>query len=171
MYSSFCFPQLIVLSRSPCPPPRKYRTYCRSERDINKHTAQRRAISSAIQQLLALLSIRYSHEIIKGLFFLPHLFFSHVSVSCILSCASVAGGVSSLAERSPVLSLEPHRLPPGTVGTRVYSSFCFFVVGFVLHLGPLRDFFLASYTRTTADQNVTSPAYSTAQTGQSAPHN
>ena len=29
------------------PPPRKYHTYCRSERDINKHTAQRRAISSA----------------------------------------------------------------------------------------------------------------------------
>ena len=48
VYSSFCFLQLIVLSRSPCPPPRrKYRTYRRSERDINKHTAQRRAISSA----------------------------------------------------------------------------------------------------------------------------
>ena len=52
VYSSFCFLQMIVLSRSPCmcPPPRKYRTYyysnCRSERDINKHTAQRRAISS-----------------------------------------------------------------------------------------------------------------------------
>ena len=48
VYSSFCFLQMIVRSRSPCaPPPRKYRTYCRSERDINKHTAQRRAISSA----------------------------------------------------------------------------------------------------------------------------
>ena len=47
VYSSFCFVQLIVLSRSPCTPPRKYRTYCRSERDINKLTAQRRAISSA----------------------------------------------------------------------------------------------------------------------------
>ena len=32
----------------PIPPPlRKYRTYCRSERDINKHTAQCMAISSA----------------------------------------------------------------------------------------------------------------------------
>ena len=35
------------LSVPMCPPPRKYRTYCRSERDINKHIAQRRAISSA----------------------------------------------------------------------------------------------------------------------------
>ena len=48
VYSSFCFFQMIVLSRSPCaPPPRQYRTYCRSQRDINKHTAQGRAISSA----------------------------------------------------------------------------------------------------------------------------
>ena len=51
VYSSFCFLQLVALSRSPCPPPRspprKYRTYCRSEHDINKHTAQRRAGSSA----------------------------------------------------------------------------------------------------------------------------
>ena len=69
-----------------------------------------------------------------------------------------------------MLSVEPHSLPPGTVGKCVYSSFCFFVVGFILHLGPLRDFFFASYTRITADQNVTSPAYSTARTGQSAPH-
>ena len=67
-----------------------------------------------------------------------------------------------------MLSLEPHRVPPGTVGTCVYSFFCFSVVGFVLHLGPLHDVFLANYTRTTADQNVTSPTYSTAQTGQSA---
>ena len=77
-----------------------------------------------------------------------------------------------------MLSLEPQRVPPG-IGrstryqvplVRVYSSFCFFVVGFILHLGPLRDFFPANYTRTTADQNVTSPTYSTAQTGQSSPH-
>ena len=68
------------------------------------------------KHLLALLSIRYSHQIITGLLFLPHVF---VSVSCIISRASVAGGISSLAERSPVLSLEPHRVPPGTVGTCV----------------------------------------------------
>ena len=53
---------------------------------------------------------------------------------------------------------------PGTVGTCVYSSFCFFVVGFVLHLGLFAIyFFFANCTRTTADQNVTSPTYSTAQ--------
>ena len=69
-----------------------------------------------------------------------------------------------------MLSSKLHRVPPGTVGTCVYSSFCFFVVGFVLHLGPLRDFYFANYARTAADQNVTSPTYSTAQTGQSAPH-
>ena len=51
----------------------KYRTYCRSERDINKHTAQRRANSSAQGPLgVIILSIRFSHQIIKGLFFLPH---------------------------------------------------------------------------------------------------
>ena len=48
VYSYFCFLQLIVLSvPMPPPPPRKYRACCCSERDINKHTAQRRAISSA----------------------------------------------------------------------------------------------------------------------------
>ena len=146
-----------------CPPPPKYRTYCRSERDINKHTAQRRAISSAQQAPLGL---------IFNSLFAPnnHGPLLPVLVGRLISCASVAGGVSSLAERSPMLSLESYRVPPGTVGTCVYSSFCFFVVGFVLHLGSLRDFFFAIYTRTTADQNVTSPTYSTAQTGQSTPH-
>ena len=50
--------------------------------------------------------------------------------------------------------------------TRLFA----FVVDFVLHLGSLRIFFFANYTRTSADQNVTSPTNSTAQTGQSAPH-
>ena len=40
-----------------------------------------------------------------------------------------------------------------------------FVVDFVLHLGPLHDFFFVNYTRTNADQNVTLPTYRTAQTG------
>ena len=31
----------------PPPPPGNHRTYCRSERDTNKHTVQRLAISSA----------------------------------------------------------------------------------------------------------------------------
>ena len=58
----------------PPPPPRKYRTYCRSERNINKHTAQRRAGQLALHKhLSALLSIRYSHQIVTGLF-LPHVF-------------------------------------------------------------------------------------------------
>ena len=75
VYSSFCFLQLIVLSRSTCPPPpSKYRTYyCGSERDINKHTTQHKAISPA-QAPLGIISIRYSHQTITGLFFLPHLF-------------------------------------------------------------------------------------------------
>ena len=38
------------------------------------------------------------------------------------------------------------------------------------HLRPLRDFFFANSTRRTADQNVTSPTYSTTHTRQSAPH-
>ena len=60
----------------PMPPPRKYRTYCCSKRDINKHTAQRRAISSA-QALLGIIinSLLFaqadSHRIITGLFFPP----------------------------------------------------------------------------------------------------
>ena len=53
------------------------------------------------KHFLALLLIRYSHQIITGLFFLPYLF--TCSASCIFPCASVAGGVSSLAEQSPVL--------------------------------------------------------------------
>ena len=62
VYSSFCFLQMIVLSRSPCaPPPRKYRTYCRSERDIDKHTAQRRTIISSAPQ--APLSLGHYYQI------------------------------------------------------------------------------------------------------------
>ena len=48
---------------------------------------------------------------------------------------------------------------------RVCTRLLAFVVDFVLHLGPLRDFFSANFTRTTSDQNATSPTYSTAQTG------
>ena len=51
VYSSFCFLQFIVLSRSPCPhAPFFLSNIARTavqKRDINKHTAQRRAISSA----------------------------------------------------------------------------------------------------------------------------
>ena len=48
-----CFVLVFLLSSVDCllsvpmfPSPRKYHTYCRSERDIKKPTAQRRAISS-----------------------------------------------------------------------------------------------------------------------------
>ena len=81
-------------------------------------------------------------------------------------------------ERSPVLPLETHRVSPGIKRSSRYqvpvvrarTRLFAFVVDFVLHLGPLGDFFFANYTRTIADQNVTSPTNSTAQTGQSAPH-
>ena len=52
----------------------------------------------------------------------------------------------------------------------MYTRVVAFVVDFVLHLGLLSGFFIANYTRTTADQNVTSPTYSTSQTGRPAPH-
>ena len=75
-------------------------------------------------------------------------------------------------------SLEPHRVPPGIRRSTRYqvpveracTRLFAFVVDFVLHLGPLLDFFFANYARTIADQNVISPTNSTAQTGQSAPH-
>ena len=166
------------LSVPMCPPPRKYRTYCRSERFINKHTAQRRAISSAQAPLGIIINSLFAPNNHGPLLPAPFIYMLQLLNSCILPSTSVAGGVSSLAEQRPVLSLKPHRVPPG-IGrstryqvplVRACTRLCFFVVGFVLHLGPLRDFFFANYTRTTADQNVTSPAYSTAQTRQSAPH-
>ena len=90
------------------PPPRKDRTYCRSERDTNKHTAQRRAISSAQAPLGVIISSLFAPNNHGPLLPAPFTY-----ISCILPCASVAGGVGSLAEQSPVLSLEPHRLTPG----------------------------------------------------------
>ena len=60
------------------------------------------------------------------------------------------------AERSPVLSLEHkkhHQVLGEVPGTRyqvvrVCTRLFAFVVDFVLHLGPLRDFFVANFTRT-----------------------
>ena len=177
VYSSFCFLQMIVLSRYPCPPPpRKYRTHCCSERDINKHTAQRRAISSAQAPLGIIINSPFAPNNHGPLLAAPFIYIFQLLNRCTLPCASVAGGVISLAEpcaffrttQSTTRYWAKYQVP-GTAVTCVYASFCFFV-GFVLHLGPLCDFFFANYTRTTADLNVTSPTYSTAQTGQSAPH-
>ena len=175
MYSSSCFLQLIVLSRSPSPPPlRKHHTYCRPEREINKHTAQRRAISSA-RAPLGSITAPFTPNNHGPLLPPPFTCFS-----CILPCATLASGVrrprsgalcflwnTQSSTRQQVLGEVP--------GTRYrrYArllSFCFCLFAFVLHLRPLRDFFFANYTRTTADQNVTWPTYSTAQTGRSAPH-
>ena len=77
-----------------------------------------------------------------------------------------------------MLFLEPHRVPPGIRRSTRYqvpevrgrTRLFAFVVDFVLHLGSLRNFFFANYNRTSADQNVTPPTNSVAQTGQSAPH-
>ena len=105
---------MIVLSRSPCPrPPREYRTCCRSERDINKHIAQRRAISSAQAPLGIIINSLFAPNNHWPLLPAPFIYMFQLLNSCILPCAGVAGGVSSLAEQSPVLSLEPHRVPPG----------------------------------------------------------
>ena len=76
-----------------------------------------------------------------------------------------------------MLFLEPHGVPPGIRRSTRYqvpvvrgrTRLFAFVVDFVLHLGSLRNFFFAKYTRSSADQNVTPPPNSTAQTGQPAP--
>ena len=54
-------------------------------------------------------------------------------------------------EQNPVLFLKPHRVPPGIRRStrdqvpvvRVFTRIFAFVVDFVLHLGPLCDFFFA----------------------------
>ena len=123
VYSSFSFFSCdCPLSIPMFPRPRKYHRYCRSERGINKHTAQRRAISSAQAPQLSIRTKR-----------------SRASPSCPFIYMFQLH--SSLRERS---------------GRR--------------HFCPLRDFFFANFTRSTADQNVKSPTNSTAQAGQSAPH-
>ena len=91
------------------PPPREYRTYSRSECDINNHTAQRRAISSAQAHLGIIINSLFAPNNHEPLLPAPYLYMFHLLNSCILPCASVAGGVSSFAEQSPVLSL----VPPG----------------------------------------------------------
>ena len=114
VYSSFCFLQVIVLSRSPCPPPpRKYRTYCRSQRDINKHTARRRAISSAQAPLGIVINSLFAPNDHGPLLPAPFIYMFQLLNSCILPCASVAGAASSRAEQTPALSLESHKVPPG----------------------------------------------------------
>ena len=129
VYSSFCFLQLIVLSRSPCVPlSRKYHTYRRSERDITKHTTPRRAISSAQAPLGIIFNSLFAPNNYGPL--LPAPF---TCISCVLPCSSVAGGVSG--PRSGALCFswnhtEYHQVlgeVPGTSinSTCVYSSFCF----------------------------------------------
>ena len=99
--SSFCFLQLIVLSRSPRPPPpRKYHTYCRSERDIaNKHTARRRAVSSAPAPLGVINSVFAPNH--RGPISAP-LFQLHSSLR---ERSGRRQPLTPPAERSPVLSL------------------------------------------------------------------
>ena len=103
------------------PPPRKYHTYCRSERDINKHTAQRRAISSAQAPLGIIINALFAPNNHGPLLPAPFISMFQLLNSCILPCASVAGGVSSLAEQSPVFSLEHteyHQVLGEVPGTR-----------------------------------------------------
>ena len=175
MYSSFCFLQLIVLFRSPCPPPTPPPaniTRTAVQNVTSTSTAQRRANSSA-QAPLGIINSLFAPSNHGPLLPAPFICFSLHS-----SLREHCGRRQPLAKRSPMLSLELHRVPPGIRRStryqvpvvRVCTRLFAFIVDFVLHLGPLRDFSFANYTRTTADPNVKSPTYSTAQTGQSAPH-
>ena len=79
--------QLISLARSILCPPRKLDSYCTSDRDTAiKHTAQRRAMSSA-QAALGIINSLFAPR--HG----PHLSAPCTCYSCIVPCVSVAGGV------------------------------------------------------------------------------
>ena len=127
------------------PPPRKLHTYYRPERDIaNKHTAHRRAISSA-QATLGIISSPFAPT--HG----PVLSAPFTCFNCVLPFANIAGGVSH--PRSGAL-LE-HTVPPGAMRTTKYSGvqgteifLCTrlfsFLIDFVL---PLLFAFLSSQTK------------------------
>ena len=72
------------------PPARKYNTCCRSERDINKHAAQRRAISSAQAPLGIIINSIFAPKNCGPLLPAP----LYICFSYILLYASVAGGLS-----------------------------------------------------------------------------
>ena len=77
-------------------PLRKLHPYCRSERHaVSKHTAQRRATSSA-QAALGIINSLFAPN--HG----PLLSASITCFSCILPCASVTGGVSRPRSGAPV---------------------------------------------------------------------
>ena len=63
------------------PPPRKYRTYCRSKRDINKHTAQRRAISSAQAPLCIIINSLFAPNNHGPLLPAPFIYMFHLVAS------------------------------------------------------------------------------------------
>ena len=114
VYSSFSFFKgLSSLCPHVLPPSAKYRTYCCSERDINKHTPLSMAITFAKAPLGITINSLFAINNHGPLSPAPFIYISQLLNSCILPCASVAGGVSSLAELSPMLSLEPHKVPPG----------------------------------------------------------
>ena len=71
------------------PHPRKYHTYCRSERDINKHTVQRRATSSA-QAPRLLISIRTKES--RASSSCPLIYMFQLNFPCV----SVDGGAISV---------------------------------------------------------------------------
>ena len=128
---------------------------------MNKHTAQRRAISSAQAPLGIIINSIFAPKTRGPLLPVPslHMFQLHSSVR------ERSGRRQPPAERSPAVFLEPHRVPQDIRRSTRYQvpvvRACIrlfaFVVDFVLHLGSLRNFFFANYTRTSADQIVTSP--------------
>ena len=85
VFSSFCFLQLIALSRSPCPPPPPPANITRTAvQNVTSTSTQHRAGQLALHKHLLALSLRCLHLIITSLFFLPP---SHVSVAFFLARA------------------------------------------------------------------------------------
>ena len=138
MYSPFCFLQLIVLSRSPCPPPRANiaRT---AVQNVTSTSTKHSAGQLALYKHLLALSLRCSHKIITGLASSCPLYMFQLHSSL----RERSGRRQPPAERSHVLSPEQaeyhqaagikrstrYQVPVVRVCTRLFA----FVVDFVLN--------------------------------------
>ena len=105
LLSSGDCPLSVPMPPPPPPPKISIRTVVQN---VTSSSTQHSAGQLAPHKHLLALSIRYSHQTIAGLLFLPplHMFQLHSSVR------ERSGRRQPPAERSPVLFL-PHRVPPG----------------------------------------------------------